>query len=88
MTNPFEDELTPQEERIVDRTLAHLKKTGAKRFDTMQNAVAEQTGRVLTRAQFDEQICRIYLSIFREAKTRGRTLTWNQIHQEIGREPE
>jgi hypothetical protein len=88
MVNPFTDELTPSEERIVDYTLKHLKKTGAERLEAMIAATKEKIGREITRDEFEVQICRIYLQVYREARDRGRFLNWEEIHEVIGREPD
>lgn len=87
MVNPFTDELTPSEERIVDYTLKHLRKNMHERIDAIRAKTAAKIGREITEEELERQICRVYLSVYREAWKRGRRMNWQEIHDQIGRKP-
>lgn len=86
--NPFTDELTPEEERIVDLTLKHLKETKRERLDVLIEATASHIGREITEEEFEQHVCRIYLKIYRAGVEMGVPTTWDEIHRQIGMTPD
>lgn len=83
--NPFTDSLRPDEERIVDLTLKHLRSTVSQRLDALCAAVVHKVGREVTKEEFEQHVCRVYLQVYRKALSLGRRLTWKQIHARLGR---
>lgn len=85
--NPFTDKLTPEEERIVDLTLRDLKRLGSRSLDLMCTATATRIGREVSLEEYKMEVCRVYLSYYRQYQKLGVILKWRQIHQLLRASP-